>query len=251
MGDYYNPIDKLTKAQIKEKQGVLGILQDGIMGKQTINQDYLDSTEGLLLPYARNFYGVEILFGRDIDIVDNDGQGVRVRDYPLSMAACFHWKMETISIMMKNGVPIDEQAKTSSHYWLGNSESVIYKTYDGKFGMMRAKVYTELPYNTEWAIGGLGMVAPYKYSPVTEGFSGAYTDVLRKTKHTVFAITHTGHVALMHFPNHSAGQVLDYLNNKQKMKYAVMLDGGHVPAYHNGTKIFNGNLNQANLIMVK
>lgn len=248
MGDYYKPIDTLTRNQIKEMQGVYGVLQDGIMGKQTINGDYLSNTQGNLLPYSRDFYGVKVFFGKDVDIIDNDGQGVRVRDYPLSMAACFHYNMETISIMMKNGAPIDEQAKTSCHYWLDKPESVVYKTYDGKFGMMRVKWYKELPYNVEWAIGGLGLI---DYKPVTEGFSGAFADVLRNTKHTVFGITETNHTCLMHFPNHTGGQVKDYIDNKQKLKYAVMLDGGHVPAYNDGDSVFNGNLNQANLIVVK
>ena len=254
---YWKPTRVSDREKIKEIQLEEGILVDGIFGSQTLDLLYRKNLgDKIKTPYYERFYGVDILFGKSIDILDNDGGVLRGKDHAYSLGALFRYPMETISICVFNGVPIDEQSKTSCHYHIDKPESVIY-TIDGKtWNMKRVKTVSELPKNTLHAIGGLGLT---NYNPVAEGFSKGsyngfnydYTDVLRYTNHAVFGITEQGNIVGMMMYSKNVGQVLEYLKSKFRLKHANMLDGGHVPCFNAPGRIFNGSLNQANLIKFK
>lgn len=144
------------------------------------------------------------------------------------------------SILINNGVDVCSYA---CHSWLDFPETVIYRKKDGTFGCGKYKNTSAIPdrANVVWAVGGVGLID--KYNPLEEGFckgvkngkSFNYSDVLRKTAHTVLGIKDSK-CHLMYFPLHSGADV-----NKtmclEKFQMAVMLDGGHIAGI-NGSEPF-------------
>ena len=92
-----------------------------------------------------------------------------------------------------------------------------------------------------WAVGGLGLLD--RYDPAAEGFTGAYSDVLRKTNHTVLGCK-GGLLYGVYCKAMTAQQVNAFCRDKLKLTRAVMLDGGHVAAIHAACSRINTNQRQ-------
>jgi hypothetical protein len=117
----------------------------------------------------------------------------------------FFWKGNPNGILISKGKTL---CGYSSHAYRGYPQSAIY--FDGKeVGVKRVTLASELG-DVEWAIGGVGMVTPYGYSPTKEGFNGVYADVLRQTNKTAIAYL-DGYIYLIVVPNISHGALLTLL----------------------------------------
>jgi len=125
----------------------------------------------------------------------------------------------------------------SCHYYDGKyPESVIFCRRDGSFGGARIRTLQDLigyPDGFAWVVGGMGLLS--NYNPAVEGFKGAFSDVLRRTNHTVLGVK-DGLVFLVYCPNMTAGEV-NARAQTFAFDHAIMLDGGHIAAI-NGTESF-------------
>ena len=92
-----------------------------------------------------------------------------------------------------------------------------------------------------WAVGGMGLLG--NYNPAADGFTGAYSDVLRKTNHAVLGCK-GGMLYGVYCKAMTAQQVNAFCQDKLKLKYAVMLDGGHVAAINGACNKINTNQRQ-------
>ena len=121
-------------------------------------------------------------------------------------------------------------------------ESVLYKTRDGRVHMARVSSADALTHSgVVWAVGGMGLLG--NYNPAAEGFAGVFSDVLRKTNHTVLGYK-GGMLYGAYCKAMTAQQVNAFVRGKLKLEYAVMLDGGHVAAIHAAVSRINTNQRQ-------
>jgi len=152
--------------------------------------------------------------------------------YPSGVTPC--------SILVNKGNVI---AGSACHAWLDFPETVIYRLNNGKIGIRKVRYASELPNEVRWAVGGMGLLDNYK--PSEEGFSRFwkngkyynYTDVLRKTNHTVLGIK-DGYTIGYYLYNMSGSQVNAYCK-AQGLTMAIMGDGGHIPAINTPNKKIN------------
>ena len=121
----------------------------------------------------------------------------------------------------------------SCHY--PTPESVLYKTTSGAVRIARVSSAAALG-GVVWAVGGLGLLD--LYNPGAEGFTGAFSDVLRKTNHTVLGCK-GGMLYGVYCRSMTAQQVNAFVRDKLKLDYAVMLDGGHVAAINGACSKIN------------
>ena len=121
----------------------------------------------------------------------------------------------------------------SCHY--PTPESVLYKTRDGRVHMARVSSAAVLG-DVVWAVGGMGLLGGY--DPELDGFTGAYSDVLRKTNHTVLGYK-GGLLYGVYCRSMTAQQVNAFCRDKLKLEYAVMLDGGHIAAINGACNKIN------------
>lgn len=139
-----------------------------------------------------------------------------------AMNGTFYWKGNPNGIIIYKGKVLYHY---SSHYWQGYPQSVMY--YDGnKIGVKRIKLANDLGdiSKIEWAIGGVGLITPYGYSPDTEGFLGRYTDILRKCNKTILAAK-GGKVYMITAKSINHTDLVAELI-KHGFEIAVSLDGG-------------------------
>lgn len=122
-------------------------------------------------------------------------------------------------------------------------ETVIYKTKDGKVQWKRVgHISKDLPLDkVVWAVGGMGLLD--FYDPAAEGFTGKFSDVLRKTNHTVLGYR-SGMFYGVYIKNMSASQINTFCKDKLKLDMAILLDGGHVAAINSTNNKINTSLKQ-------
>lgn len=87
---------------------------------------------------------------------------------------------EIYGIAIQNGKPLEENSYVSN--FSGYKRGTIY--FDGAqvHHQMVYNAKTEIKEQIKWAISGVSLYPTY--DPKSEGFVGAYADVLRATKHT-------------------------------------------------------------------
>jgi len=180
----------------------------------------------------------------DLLVFDPNGP---LKNYKDAMSASFTWPSGKIpgSILVNKGKAV---CGSACHAWLGYPESVIYRYKDGTFGYGRYKYDTEIPdrANVLWAVGGVGLIGNYK--PSVEGFAKFYkngkyynyTDVLRKTAHTVIAMK-AGKCYQIYIHSMSAYQINLWVK-AQGFELAIIGDGGHIPAINGSTAECKHNL---------
>lgn len=212
---------------IKAVQRAVGALDNGYIGNQTMS-DIAASVGAGCFPLNVELYGQPAIIGRDIDPYNPKGTLPS-----MAISGSFSWAGQPCSILVRNGHVL---CGTSCHA-PSSPESVLYKTRDGVIRAARVtSIDALLPSGVVWAIGGLGLLG--LYNPVAEGFTGVYSDVLRKTNHTL--IGSKGNMVYgVYCKSMTAAQVNAYARDKLKLDMAVMLDGGHVAA-------INGPVNKIN-----
>ena len=209
---------------IKAIQRSVGALENGWIGNQTLS-DIAAKLGADCWPLNVELYGQPTLIARDIDPLNMSG--------PLpkdAISGSFSWQGQPCSILVRGGKVVRGM---SCHY--PRPESVLYKIPGGAVRIARVSSAAALG-DVVWAVGGLGLLD--RYAPAAEGFVGAYSDVLRKTNHTVLGYK-GGMLYGVYCRSMTAQQVNAFVRDKLKLDYAVMLDGGHVAAIHGACNKIN------------
>ena len=209
---------------IKAIQRSVGALDNGYIGNQTMS-DIAARLGADCFPLNVELYGQPCILARDIEPVNMSG--------PLpknAISGSFSWQGQPCSILVRGGRVVRGM---SCHY--PTPESVLYKTTDGAVRIARVSSVSALD-NVVWAVGGMGLLGGY--DPELDGFTGIYSDVLRKTNHTVLGCK-GGLLYGVYCRSMTAQQVNAFVRDKLKLEYAVMLDGGHVAAIHGACSKIN------------
>lgn len=214
---------------IKAIQRSVGALDNGWIGNQTLS-DIAAKLGADCFPLNVELYGQPAILARDIDPLNLSG-----RLPENSISGSFSWQGAPCSILVRGGRVVRGM---SCHYPM--PESVLYKTRDGAVRIARVSSAAALG-DVVWAVGGMGLLG--NYNPAAEGFIRAFSDVLRKTNHTVLGYK-GGMLYGVYCKNMTAQQVNAFVRGKLKLEYAVMLDGGHVAAIHAAVSRINTNQRQ-------
>lgn len=214
---------------IKAIQRSVGALDNGWIGNQTLS-DITAKLGADCWPLNVELYGQPCIIARDIDPLNLSG-----RLPENSISGSFSWQGAPCSILVRGGRVVRGM---SCHY--PTPESVLYKTRDGAVRIARVASAAELG-DVVWAVGGMGLLD--RYDPAAEGFTGAYSDVLRKTNHTVLGYK-GGMLYGVYCRSMTAQQVNAFCRDKLKLTLAVMLDGGHVAAINGACNKINTNQRQ-------
>ena len=209
---------------IKAIQRSVGALDNGWIGNQTLS-DIAARLGANCFPLNVELYGQPCIIARDIEPVNMSG--------PLpknAISGSFSWQGQPCSILVRGGKVVRDW---SCHY--PTPESVLYKTTDGAVRIARVSSVSALD-NVVWAVGGMGLLGGY--DPELDGFTGIYSDVLRKTNHTVLGYK-GGMLYGVYCRSMTAQQVNAFCRDKLKLDYAVMLDGGHVAAINGACNKIN------------
>lgn len=209
---------------IKAIQRSVGALDNGWIGNQTLS-DIAAKLGADCWPLNVELYGQPCFLARDIEPVNMSG--------PLpknAISGSFSWQGQPCSILVRGGKVVRDW---SCHY--PRPESVLYKTRDGAVRIARVSSVSALD-NVVWAVGGMGLLGGY--DPELDGFTGVYSDVLRKTNHTVLGYK-GGMLYGVYCRSMTAQQVNAFCRDKLKLTRAVMLDGGHVAAIHGACSKIN------------
>ena len=216
---------------IKAIQRSVGALDNGYVGNQTMSE-IAAKLGANCFPLNVELYGQPAILARDIDPLDLSG-----RLPENSISGSFSWQGAPCSILVRGG-----RAVRGMSCHCPTPESVLYKTQDGRVHMTRVSSADALtPSGVVWAVGGMGLLG--NYDPAAEGFAGAYSDVLRRTNHTVLGYK-GGMLYGVYCKNMTAQQVNAFVRDKLKLEYAVMLDGGHVAAINAACSKINTNQRQ-------
>lgn len=214
---------------IKAIQRSVGALDNGWIGNQTLS-DIAAKLGADCFPLNVELYGQPAILARDIDPLNLSG-----RLPENSISGSFSWQGAPCSILVRGGRVVRGM---SCHY--PTPESVLYKTTDGAVRIARVASASLLD-NVVWAVGGMGLLG--NYNPAAEGFIRAFSDVLRKTNHTVLGYK-GGMLYGVYCRSMTAQQVNAFVRDKLKLDYAVMLDGGHVAAINGACSRINTNQRQ-------
>ena len=214
---------------IKSIQRSVGALDNGWIGNQTLS-DIAAQLGADCFPLNVELYGQPAILARDIDPLNLSG-----RLPENSISGSFSWQGAPCSILVRGGRVVRSM---SCHY--PTPESVLYKTTDGAVRIARVASASLLD-NVVWAVGGMGLLG--NYNPAAEGFIRAFSDVLRKTNHTLLGYK-GGMLYGIYCRSLTAQQVNAFCRDKLKLEYAVMLDGGHVAAIHAACSKINTNQRQ-------
>lgn len=214
---------------IKAIQRSVGALENGWIGNQTLS-DIAARLGADCFPLNVELYGQPAVLARDIDPLNLSGPLPRN-----AISGSFSWQGQPCSILVRGGRVVRGM---SCH--CPTPESVLYKTTDGAVRIARVSSAAALG-GVVWAVGGMGLLG--NYNPAAEGFTGAFSDVLRKTNHTVLGYK-GGMLYGVYCKAMTARQVNAFCRDKLKLEYAVMLDGGHVAAIHAVCSKINTNQRQ-------
>lgn len=214
---------------IKAIQRSVGALDNGWIGNQTLS-DIAAKLGADCWPLNVELYGQPTLIARDIEPVNMSGPLPRN-----AISGSFSWQGQPCSILVRGGKVV---RNWSCHY--PRPESVLYKIPGGAVRIARVSSAAALG-NVVWAVGGMGLLGGY--DPELDGFTGVYSDVLRKTNHTVLGYK-GGLLYGVYCRSMTAQQVNAFCRDKLKLDYAVMLDGGHVAAINGACNKINTNQRQ-------
>jgi len=222
--------------KIKAIQKGIHAYEDGIFGNQTLDCLYQKFTTPVL-PYTEYLFGAKVIFAdkrkiKFLDVADKRS----CNDYPNSTSGTFSWRytdnngawnVDVSSILSSNDFVFSDNA---CHSWLGYPESVLYADMDYNVKLARIKHINELEPH-KWAIGGLGLT---NYDLEAEGFCKIpntkydFSDVTRYTHHIGIGINEYDNICI--FYNISRMSDFKKLSEQLRLKYAISLDGGHIPS---------------------
>lgn len=210
------------KRMIKAIQTATGALANGVIGNQTMS-DIAIKLDAKCFPLNVKLYGCPTLIAKDIDPF-NPNSAIPTN----CISGSFNDGTRPCSVLIRDGKVI---CWSSCHYTASDKpESVIYRLRSsGEVKIKRVKmVSSDLPLeDVDWAVGGMGLMD--FYDPTAEGFTGAFSDVLRKTNHTVLGYRN-GMMYGVYCPNMTASQINTLCKSKMMFDFAIMLDGGHLAA---------------------
>ena len=209
---------------IRAIQRSVGALDNGWIGNQTLS-DIAAKLGADCFSLNVELYGQPAILARDIDPLNLSG-----RLPENSISGSFSWQGQPCSILVRGGKVVRGM---SCH--CPTPESVLYKTTDGAVRIARVSSAAALG-DVVWAVGGMGLLGGY--DPELDGFTGIYSDVLRKTNHTVLGYK-GGLLYGVYCKAMTAQQVNAFCRDKLKLEYAVMLDGGHVAAINGACSKIN------------
>ena len=212
---------------IKAVQRSVGALDNGYIGNQTMSE--IAAALGAdCFPLNVELYGQPAILARDIEPLNPKG--------PLpsnAISGSFSDGYQPCSVLVQDGRAI---CWSACHY--PTPETVIYRTKDGKVYCKRVShVSDDLPLaDVRWAVGGMGLLE--YYDPTAEGFTGRFSDVLRRTDHTLLG--HKGGMLYgVYCRSMTAAQVNAFAQDKLKLEHAIMLDGGHIAAINAACNTIN------------
>lgn len=231
-----NSEKKLNKAI----QAAIGASQDGILGPASA-VDLAAKVGAVCWPLTIKLYDMPVIVCNDI-VITNPGKGCK--NFKNSLSGSFSYQKKPCSILISGEKTLWSAA---CHAHINKPESVLYRLDNGRFGVKRCLSASALPSDVRWAIGGMGLLD--MYNPAAEGFTGAYSDVLRKTNHTMIGVKNDL-VYLCYCKNMTGTQVNDYAK-KLGLTYAIMLDGGHVAAINGGESFARINTGQAQYYLIQ
>lgn len=203
---------------IKAIQRSVGAMDNGYVGNQTMSEIAAALGAGCF-PLNVELYGQPAIIARDIEPLNPKG--------PLpsnAISGSFSDGYQPCSVLIQDGKAI---CWSACHY--PTPETVIYRTKDGKVYCKRVShVSDDLPLaDVRWAVGGMGLLG--YFDPTAEGFTGRYSDVLRRTDHTLLGYK-GGMLYGVYCRSMTAAQVNAFARDKLKLEHAIMLDGGHIAA---------------------
>ncbi len=237
------------KKMIKAIQTATGAIADGQIGTQTMS-DIACLAKADCFPLTLQIYSQPVIIAKDF--APYASQGATITKYTNAISGSFLSGKDPCSVMIRDGEIISPNA---CHYWQTYPESVLYKLKDGSYGIKRVRTAYELPKGVVTAVGGMGLLD--NYNPSDEGFkrmivngkSLDFSDVLRKTNHTMTGVKN-GYVYLCYCKNMTAAQVNAYAQ-KLGLELAIMLDGGHVAAINGEESFAKINTSQKQYYIVK
>lgn len=214
---------------IKAIQKIIGAKVDGSIGAQTMS-DIAVKLGADCFPLSITIYDNPCIIAKDLVPASVKAP---LSKFANAISGSFNNGSAPCSILVADGKAIHE---VSCHYWDGTKpESVLYRLNNGAFGAKRVTSVQELPSGVKWAIGGMGLLD--LYNPNAEGFTGKFSDVLRRTAHALVGVKNNM-VYLCYVANMSGTQVNDYAK-KLGLEHAIMLDGGHLAAINSEDKKIN------------
>lgn len=221
---------------IKAIQSAIRANADGEIGTQTMS-DLACIVGANCFPLTLKIYDAPVIIANDI--IPFPGKGAALKAYSNCINGSFYASSMPCSINVYDSFTTQRYA---CHAEYGKPETVIYKLRTtGEVGIKRVVSVDELPAGIKWAVGGLGLLD--FYDPKAEGFCKLtlngktvdFSDVLRKTNHTVLGVKHNKFY-LVYCQNMTAATVNSFAN-KLGLEKAIMLDGGSVAGI-NGSESF-------------
>lgn len=218
------PEEKRLVLALQER---VGAVADNSIGPQTLVE--IASALGVdVWPLNITIFGQPVIVAEDILPAAVDAP---LKAYANAISGSFSYNRRPCSILVAHGKVVCGYA---CHAHLRKPETVLYRLENGAVGVQKARYATELPQAVRWAVGGVGLLTDW--NPAEEGFTGAYSDVLRRTGHT-FVGTKRGLLYLGYF--HGTGAELNEHCKKLGLERAIMLDGGHVAAINGAESKIN------------
>lgn len=228
-------------ALIRAVQKAVGSNADGEIGTQTMT-DIACLLHADCFPLTIKLYDAPVIIARDI--VPFSAGGANLGDYTNTINGSFYGTdkktglSRPCSILVQDGIVVQGDA---CHAYYDKPESVLYRTWSGETGIVRATNANQLPKGLSWAVGGVGLLN--NYNPSYEGFGVCvkngktedFSDVLRKTNHSMLGVKN-GYMYLVYCANMTVSEVNAFAK-KLGLHIAIMLDGGHVAGI-NGAENF-------------
>ena len=239
-----------TKDKIRAVQRALGTAPDGSPGPHTWDVLYRQfASPGM--PYEGKFFGCYCIIGDPDKLQLIDGYGVKnVSDYNYSMSGSFTAPsgVSPISIMVNDYKTIRFESCHAPSWDGGLPETVLcYK--DGRNWMELVTYVSQLSELPKWAVGGMQLIrdGSKQFNNIAEGFTGRFSDVLRRTYHTCIGFDKYGNVIGV-YGYGTARQMQDKCYNIGLVN-AIMLDGGHLAAVN--TPAYMKNIKQRQGYIIK
>lgn len=229
------------KAMVKAIQSAVGANADGEIGTQTMT-DIACLLNANCFPLTVKLYGAPTIIAKDI--IPFSAGGAKLSDYTNTINGSFYGTdkktgiSRPCSILVQDGVVVQGEA---CHAAYDKPESVLYRTWSGETGILRATNASQLPKGLSWAVGGVGLLN--NYNPGYEGFgicvkngkTENFSDVIQKNNHTMLGIKN-GYCYLVYCASMTGDEVNSFAK-KLGFYIAIMLDGGHVAGI-NGAESF-------------